>query len=232
MPTRRVCRALTCAAMASLAPAALAGAADHPEVLIGQSSNGAIVATADFTMPVTLPVNIFPGISGWSGSVPGFACRTLDDAAGDVFVLDKAVDIEFIVTAIDPGLGLLNDHGSAFMTVGETFHLGQPFFDDHPLWNVASGTPGHPFNATIVLRDRAHILADSDPLTLSVTPDSCRGDANLDGHINTLDLGVLLSHFGEPMDEFHPGHEVDMNEDGVINTIDLGIFLSNFGTNC
>ena len=57
----------------------------------------------------------------------------------------------------------------------------------------------------------------------------CPGDFNADGVRNTLDLGVLLSHFGQNVPAGTGG---DMDGNGFVNSIDLGQFLSNFGVAC
>ena len=57
----------------------------------------------------------------------------------------------------------------------------------------------------------------------------CPGDANLDHKVDTVDLGILLAHFGTAVT---PNTQGDMNGDGVVNTTDLGILLANFGKVC
>ena len=60
-------------------------------------------------------------------------------------------------------------------------------------------------------------------------PPPCPADTNGDGVINTLDLGTLLSHFGQSVT---PSTNGDINGDGVVNTLDLGSMLSLFGSSC
>lgn len=60
-------------------------------------------------------------------------------------------------------------------------------------------------------------------------PPPCPEDINGDGVVNTLDLGTLLSHFGQ---NAPAGTAGDVNGDGVVNTLDLGKLLSKFGTVC
>ena len=55
---------------------------------------------------------------------------------------------------------------------------------------------------------------------------ACPGDTNGDGKTNTLDLGAVLSKFGQTVPLCDPAN---LNNDTVINTLDLGILLSNFG---
>lgn len=60
-------------------------------------------------------------------------------------------------------------------------------------------------------------------------PPCSNADFNNDRSVNTIDLGMLLSKFG---DAAAPGTAQDMNGDGIVNSIDLGMFLSAFGQVC
>lgn len=60
-------------------------------------------------------------------------------------------------------------------------------------------------------------------------PPPCDGDLNIDGSVNTIDLAIFLSHFGQPVSS---GTQGDLNADGVVNTQDLTRFLSVFGQLC
>ena len=63
----------------------------------------------------------------------------------------------------------------------------------------------------------------------ALTPPPCVGDFVHDGVRNSLDLGILLSHFGQNVPANTLG---DCNGDGVVNTIDLGTMLALFGQPC
>ena len=62
-----------------------------------------------------------------------------------------------------------------------------------------------------------------------VVPVLCDGDLNNDHTVNSLDLGVLLAHFGQSVTPHTSG---DINGDGLVNSTDLGTLLSNFGNTC
>ena len=51
------------------------------------------------------------------------------------------------------------------------------------------------------------------------------GDANLDGAVDGLDIGVLVDNFGEA----GAFPDADFNFDGVIDGLDIGILVDNFG---
>jgi len=54
----------------------------------------------------------------------------------------------------------------------------------------------------------------------------CPGDLNLDGAIDTADLGALIAEFGTP------GPNADINGDGAVDTADLGILIAAFDSPC
>ena len=60
----------------------------------------------------------------------------------------------------------------------------------------------------------------------------CAGDANADGSVNFLDIGLVgLAFLANPPDP-HWNPEVDINNDSSVNFLDLGIIGSNFLKQC
>ena len=55
--------------------------------------------------------------------------------------------------------------------------------------------------------------------------DAAAGDINLDGAVNSLDLGIMLHNYSQPVSGFGNG---DLNGDGSVNSLDLGILLHNY----
>ena len=64
-----------------------------------------------------------------------------------------------------------NDHGSAFMQPGESFFIGPPIFDTHPVWNLVKGAPGNSYSLTLRIEDVNGIYTDSEPFVVSFTPE-------------------------------------------------------------
>ena len=56
--------------------------------------------------------------------------------------------------------------------------------------------------------------------------EECVGDINGDGTIDTADLGVLISNFGQL------SIQADLNGDGIVDTADLGLLIGVFGLDC
>ncbi len=54
----------------------------------------------------------------------------------------------------------------------------------------------------------------------------CPGDLNIDGVVDTADLGILIGQFNSA----EPG--ADINNDGTVDTADLGALIANFGVKC
>ena len=107
-------------------------------------------------------------------------------------------------------VGHINDHSG---------HGFAGFVSSTPIASiVVSGAEGDGYN---------HM--DDYQVVLS-TP-ACPADLNRDGVVNTLDLAVLLGHFGNHVPN---GLDLsgDINADGVINTVDLAYLLGRFGTSC
>ena len=58
----------------------------------------------------------------------------------------------------------------------------------------------------------------------------CEGDVNRDGTVDPLDSGFVLSRFGCPVGEGHPGCDAaDQNGDGMVDPLDVGFILARFG---
>jgi hypothetical protein len=168
MRFRRIQPALTLLVLSS---ALQTVAQEETEILVGRSSAAKLVVDTDFPQPVELPPSVFPTISGYVTSFMGIHSTILDDVTNDFFQLSPAADVQFILLAKDPGMEVWNDSGSAFMNVGETFAIGSAPFDTHPLWNLVTGVVGNAYSLSLKLHDLNGIYSDSDPFTLSFTPE-------------------------------------------------------------
>lgn len=71
--------------------------------------------------------------------------------------------------------------------------------------------------------ESAQSTAVSATTSANSPPASVPGDCNGDGHVNIIDLSILLSHYGQA---YTAG---DFNHDGTVNVFDLSILLSNYG---
>src|SRR5262245_41215488 len=117
---------------------AFAGFASEParahELLIGRSDTDQIVLHIEGDMPFFLPESIFPGLDGFAAANPGFVSTDEDLPDEGLFIMPGTCDLEFILLAATEHIRVWNDHGSAPMTIGETYHIGQPLFHNHPVW--------------------------------------------------------------------------------------------------
>lgn len=141
----------------------------HEEILVGTDGAGKLTALVD--EPFELPESIFQGYDGWASGFPGFFA---DPAASDpneaIFALPDGSDLEFELLRFDPGMRVLNDHGSAYLELGERYHLGGVFFDVHPLWNITDGVVGDPLTMDIRIYDRNGLSSQSEEITLTFIP--------------------------------------------------------------
>ena len=73
-------------------------------------------------------------------------------------------------------------------------------------------------------------LADASQSTNTANPNGVTytlGDANLDGAVNSVDLGLLLNNFNASSGVGWGQGELD--GDGIVNSVDLGLLLNSFG---
>ena len=143
---------------------------EESEIDIGRTAAGLLKPVPLFDPPLVLRPSIFPGISGYATGLVGIHSVLFDDPTNDLFQLSTSADFRFILFSKDPGIEIWNDHGSAFMTNGESFYIGPPPFDTHPLWNIVSGTPGNIYSLTLKIHDVNGIYPDSDPFEMTFTP--------------------------------------------------------------
>ena len=148
-------------------------------MLFGHNAAGQLQVRIEFEQPFELPVSVFPGISGFATGEMGLHSTILDEPANDFFQLSPAADFRFILLAEDPGMEVWNDHGSAFMTNGESFFIGQAPFDTHPVWNLVTWTSGPSYSLTLKIIDLNGIYTDSAPFTLSFTAAPSAGPYHL-----------------------------------------------------
>lgn len=140
------------------------------EMVIGRDSLGQLKVQVGFEQPLGLPVSAFPGWPGYATGEVGFHSAAFDEPTNDFYQLSAASDLRFILLAKDHGMEVLNDHGSAYMNVGESFFIGSPAFDTHPLWDLVTGQIGGAYSLTLQIHDVNGIYSDSDPVVLSFTP--------------------------------------------------------------
>ena len=91
--------------------------------------------------------------------------------------------------------------------------------------NVVLGTTmvdiGPPFGVVSVTATRIQMAG-----TITADISACAGDLNLDGVVDTADLGLLVAQFGSN------NEQGDINDDNVVDTADLGILIGQFGASC
>jgi hypothetical protein len=140
------------------------------EVDIGCSSANMLKLAAPFEEAIVLRRSPFPGITGYATGEVGVHSAQIEEPTNDFFLLSGSADLRLILVAKDPGIEVWNDHGSAYMEIGETFYVGQPAFDTHPVWNIVSGVPGQNYTITMRIHDVSGTYTDSEPFEITFTP--------------------------------------------------------------
>lgn len=165
---------------------------------VGRNGSGLIKVELAYQQPLVLHPSIFPGISGYATSFLGVHSIFFDDPFNDFYQPSTAADFSFILLSKDPGMEVWNDHGGAFMTNGESFQIGHPVFDTHPIWNLVSGVPGSNYSLTIKFHDATGIYPDTDPIVLSFTPIA---PAQLSIQDNGDDT-ITVNFIGSPQEQY------------------------------
>jgi hypothetical protein len=163
-------------------------AAAENEIDVGHSAAGQLKVEVGFDFPLGLPVSPFPGLPGYATGEVGLHSTAADDPANDFFQLSTSSDFRLILQARDPGIEVLNDHGSAYMTNGEGFFIGSAPFDTHPLWNIVSGTAGNDYSLTFIIQDLNGIYSDSAPFQVIFTPVAPATLSIQDNHNKTVTI--------------------------------------------
>ncbi len=88
----------------------------------------------------------------------------------------------------------------------------------------ATGTGGTGANHLVVKDDGNLVLYTSGGVPIWDRYWPRPGDCNGDGHVDAIDLSILLSHYNQA---YNP---CDFNIDGIVNVVDLSILESHYGT--
>ena len=102
----------------------------------------------------------------------------------------------------------------------------------HTITITVLGTKNNSSTDTWVNADRIDVLSPAPtttPIAPTPTPNpsptppmKLLGDINSDGHVNVLDLSLLLAHWGSA------DTASDINHDGTVNVLDMSLLLSNW----
>lgn len=149
---------------------ALRASAQEEEIHVGRTAAGQLKVEVEFTQPLPLPVSVYPGITGYATANVGLHSTIFDDPTNDFFQPSTSANFRFILVAKDPGMEVWNDTGSGYLGIGESFNIGPPPFDTHPVWNLPGGSPGVAYSLTLRFHDSNGVYPDSAPVILSFTP--------------------------------------------------------------
>ena len=161
----KIILALQAGLVVTFAPSAIS---QESEILAGRNSTGLLKIDIEFPLPLVLPAAIYAGIPGYATGELGFHSTQFDDPSNDFFQLSPSADFRLILMAHDPGMEIWT--GTQYLAAGDSFYIGPPPFDTHPIWNLTNGVPGVVYSLTLKLHDLNGIYADSDPFELSFTP--------------------------------------------------------------
>ena len=211
-------------------------------VTIGRHTPGAGGVTAlnahvDLPQPMAIPSSIFPGFSGYATGIYGFSNTPINHPDDDLFMLAPAADVS--ATLLELGGSLVIHDGLHVMTVGDSMHFGQPFFDYHPLFQIPAGGSGH---ARFIARDASGTYADSQEFTLFFVAKNthCLADLGAQGGLQGADGALDNNDFIAFIDLFF-GHDARADRgsqgglhepDGAFDNNDFVVFIDEFFGGC
>ncbi len=167
---QRILRATArCALLVAIPSLAVAQA--HPEFKVGRNAAGKLGVQYEAEKPYPLPASRLDGIPGYADAMPGLFSMFVAKPGDELLPMEPESDIEFVLIGADEGFTVLNDTGTATMRAGETFHIGHPPFDTHPVWCIAADAAKKSYQLKIQVRDRAGRYQPSEVLTASFAPD-------------------------------------------------------------
>ena len=153
----------------------------------------------------------------------------------------------FVTTSIfgaasDPAMNALTQRGLSSLTAEATVQVvnmpslpcdyvdtgdGCDIDDLDALYAGSDGAPG-PVSPVLIDQWLADASRPDNPAKLDPADTYVIGDLDLDGDVNSFDLGNLLNNFGSSGDlQWGNG---DINASGTVDSTDLGALLNNFGT--
>jgi hypothetical protein len=187
-------------------------------------------------LPIGIPRSAFPGYPGFATGAIGFASAELDDPSEEIYTLEPSSEVEARLTFVDAGVAIHD--GILPLSVGQSMHFGNPFFDYHPIWTIPSpaGPPDGPFRLRFVFHDASGLYADSDEFEVTLVrgchadlddgTGSGAGDGGVD--INDLLARYELGNFRADLDD---GSGTGAS-DGGVDVNDLLFFLAHYESGC
>ena len=211
-------------AVAALPHEALA----HDEIFVGHNAAGQLVAHNGQHAPIRMPVTTIPGLTGWSVGGPGIESQGVDEPKEDFFALPDTVEIEIVLSNIDPTLHLFNSNGSGFVLMGTTYVVLVPFFHWHCFWNLSEGTYGTVYAAEFTFFDKSGQFTPSAPVTVEFIP-QCPGDVDLSTMVNVADLLAVITAWGSCPNGCESTCPPDFDESCDVGVVDLLVVINNWG---
>ena len=192
-------------------------------IVIGRDASGRLKAHVH-EPSFEVPFSSFSQAPGWAFGILGIESIVIDEPDEDLFVPDSSADVEVVLVSADAGCAVWGP--TAPLMAGESLHVGSPFFDYHPLWQIEDGPSGASFTLRFYAHDRAAVYTDSEEFEVVLTAAFCASDYDLNTFVNGDDFDAFVLDFelGDPR------ADVDLNT--FVNGDDFDYFVDHFYLGC
>ncbi len=136
-------------------------------IFIAADEQNRLIYRVEYPLPVRLEPSQFEKFNGWISFGVGFEPLSDDEPENGMFALSELSDIEFVLLTADPDMHVYTRDRTRFLEVGETYHLGNPYFHHHPVWELTHGKLGEEHSLTLQFRDRTGMYESASPLTMT-----------------------------------------------------------------
>ncbi len=192
-------------------------------ILIGVDSTGRLKAHIH-EPEFEVEFSAFPQYPGWATGLLGIESTVLDEPDEDFYVPSSSSDVEIVMVSKDDGCEVWE--GGTARQPGESFHVGNPFFDFHPIWQITEGPSGVVFTFRFYAHDREGIHADSEEFDINLYGAFCVADYDQNTFVTGDDFDSFVADFELGL----PSADIDGNT--FVNGDDFDYFSERFIAGC
>lgn len=199
----------------------------HDMMYVGQTSTGRLTIYIDpAIVPNMMYQSIYPEFGGWVQTEFGIETIGGPIPEYNLYPISPLADVRLVLVSGDPGIVLQKDEFQGPLLVGESYYLGNPYFHQHPIWNITEPEIGKIYKLTFILHDLNGVYTDSAPFTITFGCIPCPADFDRSTFVDIEDfIGFVLAFESGEM-------SADIDQSGFVDTDDFDAFVSVFEAGC